>query len=83
MQVIGGALLALGALTRVWAAGLLVVMLGAVLFVHRTEGLDGFGLPLMLAALVALLLSGPGRYSADALLTGRVSRAARSRHALS
>lgn len=72
-QLAFGVLLIVGALTRAASAGLIVVMLGAVWFVHRAEGLDGFGYPLMLAvACTALILTGPGRYSVDhAVLTRR------------
>lgn len=76
-QLIGGPLIALGALTRVWAAGLAVVMLGALLFVHLGEplvlGPDGSGSGfafIMGVAVIALLLTGPGRFSVDALLAG-------------
>lgn len=72
VQLIGGALLIAGVLTRLWAAGLIVVMLGAVFFVHLEEGFGEIAYPLLLAAaLAALIGTGPGRYSVDHLVVER------------
>jgi len=79
VQLIGGALMVLGALTRVWAACLAFVMAGALVFVHWGEplvlGEDGSGSGfafIMAVASVALLLAGPGRFSVDAMIGGLV-----------
>lgn len=75
IQLIGGALMIAGALTRVWAAGLAFVMSGALVLVHWGEplvlGPDGSGSGfafIMGIASVVLLLTGPGRFSVDAML---------------
>lgn len=83
VQLIGGAMIVIGFLTRVWVAALFVVMAGALLFVHWGEplvmGPDGSGSGfafIMGISSVALLILGPGRLSVDALLLGgsRVAR---------
>lgn len=86
IQLFGGILFAAGALVRPLAAGFIVVMAGALLFVHRGEGLvmgqDGSGSGyafIMGFASLTLLLLGPGRFSLDALLVRRrTAGAARS-----
>src|ERR687896_1007904 len=86
IQLVGGVALALGALTRPLAVGFVVVMAGALLFVHRGEPLaiqpdgSGFGFAFIMgAASLALLLTGPGRWSVDHLLVARRGKAGRSR----
>lgn len=69
-ELIGGALLVLGALTPVAGVVLAVVMLVAALVVHLPAGLfvqqGGWELVAVLgAAALALGLGGPGRYSLD------------------
>lgn len=78
VQLIGGALLIIGLLTRVWAACLTCVMVGALIFVHWGEPLvlnqDGSGSGfafIMGIASSALLLLGPGRFSLDTVLATR------------
>lgn len=72
MQLIGGALLIAGALTRLSATGLFLVMAGAVIWVHPGEPLvlqpDGSGsgfAVVMGTASLALVALGAGRFSAD------------------
>ena len=72
----GGILLAAGLKTRLAAAVQLPVLLGAVFFVHRAEGLLQAGQSLEFAALVLVMLFtytvfGPGRVSADHWLAER------------
>lgn len=67
---VGGAMLAFGVLTRIAAAVQLPVLIGAVLFVHRSEGLMAASQSLELSALVLVLLAvvtvaGPGPLSVD------------------
>jgi len=83
IQLFGGVLLVLGALTRPLSAGFIVVMAGALLFVHRGESLvmgqDGSGSGfafIMCAASIALLLTGPGRFSIDRLFADWRARSA-------
>ncbi|MBE1876285.1 DoxX family protein [Myceligenerans pegani] len=78
MQLIGGVLLLCGALTRVVAAGLAVVMAGALIFVHPGEALvmgqDGSGSGfafIMLAASLALVCTGAGGLAVDRLFGRR------------
>jgi putative oxidoreductase len=85
MQLVGGVVVILGALTRLVSAGFAVVMAGALVFVHPGEPLvmgqdgsgSGFAL-IMLGASLALLGTGAGRLSVDWVFTDRRSLADRS-----
>ena len=67
-QVVGAIAVLTGILTRVGAAALIVVMLGAIFLVHLPHGFDvsnggmEYALTQLLVAL-ALFLAGPGAYS--------------------
>jgi len=81
IQLFGGILFLFGALTRPISAGFVIVMAGALVFVHRGESLvmgqDGSGSGfafMMCAASIALLLVGPGRFSIDHLFAARAGR---------
>lgn len=68
----GGVLLALGLLTPLGAVGVVAAMLMAVLLAHRqalwvTEGGMEYNL-VLIAAAVALVFTGPGKFSVDAAL---------------
>jgi putative oxidoreductase len=86
IEVIGGLLLLVGLLTRVWSALIALQMLLTTLFVKRDVGLiapegggTGFELDiLILAGAVAVTLLGPGTVSADRALRidGDVEKAA-------
>jgi putative oxidoreductase len=88
IQLVGGSLLALGAFSRPLAAGFIVAMAGALIYVHRGEPLSiqpdgsGFGFAFIMgAASLALLLVGPGRFSVDRLVVGWRARSGRSAQA--
>lgn len=74
-ELLGGLGLIAGLLTRVAAAGLAIDMLGAMLLVHLPGGFflpEGIEFTLaLLAANVAFLIAGAGRYSIDALIRRR------------
>lgn len=81
VEIVAGALLIAGLFTRVAAALLAVVGLGAMFTVHLSAGFfaqdGGYEFVLVLALLgIALTLTGGGRWSADALI-----RRPRSAHA--
>lgn len=85
LQLAGGVLLAFGALSRPLAAGFVVAMAGALIYVHPNDPLviqpdgSGYGFALIMgAASLALLLTGPGRLSADHLVAGRRARTGRT-----
>lgn len=85
---VGGLLLTIGFLTRLAAALQIPILAGAVLFVHRQDGLFAMGQSLELSALVLFLLvvvliSGAGRLSLDHVIFGtrRAADPARSDHA--
>lgn len=78
MQLLGGALLIPGLFSRLVSAGLVVVMSGALIWVHAGDqiptGPDGSGsgfAMIMGAASLALVLTGPGRLSLDHLIATR------------
>ena len=75
VEFLGGLALVAGLLTRLASVGLAAVMLGAIFLVHLAAGFfapQGFEFPLtLLAATIALLFTGAGRYSIDAILAGR------------
>jgi putative oxidoreductase len=75
MEFFGGLGLILGLLTRIAAVGPALVMLGAILVVHRRAGLflpNGYEYALtLLAALTFLILAGAGSYSVDAMIRRR------------
>lgn len=78
IELVGGVLLAAGALTRVVAALLALDMVGAFVMVHASAGLwvdnGGFEFVAVLgAAAIALALTGPGRLSIDALFAKRAA----------
>lgn len=84
LELIGGALIILGLLTRLVAALLAVDMLGALFLVHLNAGIfvaeGGFEFVAVLAAvLLALVLAGPGKLALDAAVMPRLrSRSARA-----
>ena len=78
LELIGGALLVVGLLTRVAGVLLAVEMLSALFLVHISAGMfvekGGMELVLILAAAsAAVALVGPGRLSLDAALFGHRS----------
>ena len=81
VELIGGPLLALGALTRLAAAALAGLMVGAFAFIHAPYGIfvenGGFELVFILAAACAVLaVQGAGRFSVDGLVAARWTRGA-------
>lgn len=78
LELVGGALLIVGILTRIAGALLALEMVGALFLVHASAGMfvekGGMELALVLAAgAAAVALVGPGRLSASGLLFGRSS----------
>ena len=75
LELLGGAALAAGLLTRLVGAAFAIEMLGAILFVHLKGGLflpSGVEFALiMLAVTAALGLTGPGELSLDRILAER------------
>jgi putative oxidoreductase len=84
VEVAGGFLLVIGALTTIVAGLMMVIMVGAAVFVHIPNGIfvaeGGWELVGVIAAgLLALAAMGPGRYSVDHVV---LDRRAREEHAL-
>ncbi|HLU34394.1 MAG TPA: DoxX family protein [Thermomicrobiales bacterium] len=80
VELIGGAFLIAGALTRIVGVLLAIDMAGAFFIVHVENGFfvsnGGFELVLLLGlAALSLVIAGPGRFSVDAMLglTGQSS----------
>ena len=76
VEFVGSAMLILGALTTVMCSLQLVIMAGAVVFVHGANGIfvanGGWELVGVIGAgLIALGAVGPGRFSIDHLIRGR------------
>jgi len=75
---VGGAMLALGFLTRIAALVQIPILAGAVVFVHRGEGLLAVSqslefAALVLALLVVFLINGAGKLSLDHAVFGEKS----------
>ena len=79
VEFFGGIALVLGFLTRLAALGIGATMLGAITLVHLPAGFfapNGVEFPLSLLAIAtALGITGAGRFSVDALLSRRQTRA--------
>lgn len=75
LELVGGAALVVGVLTRLAALGLACDMLGAILLVHLSAGFFapmGFEFPLVLfTAALTLAVAGPGAFSVDRALIAR------------
>ena len=80
VECFGGLALIVGLLTRLAGFGLVVTMLGALLFVHARNGFfmpNGYEYVLALLGVAAtLMVTGAGRYSLDTLVAGRGEAAA-------
>ena len=78
-QFLGAIGILLGVFTRIAAAAIAVIMLGAIYIVHLPHGFDishgglEYAFTLLLIAL-ALIFTGPGEYSVAALLPPRMQR---------
>lgn len=81
VEFFGGLALVIGLLTRLAAFAIACDMLGAILLVHLSSGFfapKGYEFPLtLLAAAIALMLAGPGAFSADDALFRRDAADAR------
>jgi putative oxidoreductase len=78
-QFAGGIAILTGALLRVGAVCVIIVMLGAIFLVHLPNGYDvthgGFEYPLTeLLLSLGLLLAGPGKYSLASILPGALQK---------
>jgi len=78
-QFAGGLAILLGALLRVGAASVIIVMLGAIFLVHLPNGYDigNHGMEYALTELLlslGLLLSGPGKFSMASVLPGPLQK---------
>jgi putative oxidoreductase len=75
LEFFGGLALVFGLFTRLAALGLAFDMLGAILLVHLAGGFflpAGYEFALtMLAAMICLVLAGPGSLSVDSMLAAR------------
>jgi putative oxidoreductase len=72
LEFFGGIALLLGLLTRLIALGFVFDMLVAILLVKLKGGFSGYELEFLLCgASLALVLTGAGRFSVDALLAAR------------
>ena len=79
VEFVGGALLIVGVLTPVVCGMMVVIMVGAGVFVHIPKGIfvadGGWELVGVIAAgLIALAAAGPGRYSLDHVVRARQDR---------
>jgi len=78
-QLAGGIAILLGALQRIGSVCVIVVMCGAIYFVHLPHGWDigkggyEFALTVLLISL-GLLISGPGAYSLGRILPGPLKK---------
>lgn len=77
-ELLGGLALVAGFLAPVAAAGLAIIMLGAIATVHGAQGFfapKGYEFNLtLLGGLVAIVLTGAGAFSLDAVLLRRRTR---------
>lgn len=72
LEFFGGIALVAGFLTRLLGVAFVCDMLGAILLVQLKKGFSGYELEfLLLGASVALILTGAGRFSVDAVLADR------------
>jgi putative oxidoreductase len=72
LEFFGGIALIVGLLTRLVALGLAFDMLGAIVLVKLAGGFSKYEFEfLLLASSLALVLTGPGSFSIDAILAGR------------
>ena len=72
LEFFGGIALLVGLLTRLFALGFALDMLGAILLVQLKRGFSGYEFEfLLLVSSLALFLAGPGGFSVDALLGRR------------
>ena len=79
-ELIGGIALAFGFLTRLAAAGIVVIMAGAIALVHWPHGFDiqqgGFEYNFVLIVMcLCLILGGPGPFAVDRVFRLRGNRA--------
>jgi putative oxidoreductase len=77
-ELLGGLGILFGVLTRIASTGILIIMLGAIFMVHLPHGYDlqkqGIEYPLTHVFLtIALIIAGPGAYSALSLIGRRPS----------
>jgi putative oxidoreductase len=76
LEFFGGIVLVIGLLTRLIALGFVCDMLGAILLVQLKSGFSHYELEfLLLGSSLALVLTGAGEFSVDALLARRNAKA--------